>query len=108
MIAAGAVSAVPQGKATRVRSGSLDAWLCHDAAGYYALDNYCPHRGCAVSFQSNSSFYCPCHGATFDFNGARTNRVSPAPMDHLALCVDSAGNAYVDPNATVDATTRAS
>jgi nitrite reductase/ring-hydroxylating ferredoxin subunit len=106
MVSAGAASAVAVGKAKRIRSGQLDAWLCQDAMGYYALDNYCPHRGCTVSFQSSGSFYCGCHGATFNFNGVQTNRVSPAPMDHLAMCIDTSGNAYIDPNNTVDASTR--
>ncbi len=106
MVAAGATSAVAVGKAKRIRSGNLDAWLCQDSAGFYALDNYCPHRGCAVNFESAGSFSCPCHGATFNFNGVQTNRESPRPMDHLSMCVDSSGNAFIDPNTTVAATVR--
>jgi Rieske Fe-S protein len=70
--------------------------------GFYALDNYCPHRGCAVSFQSSGGFSCPCHGWTFDFNGDG----SRGSMDHLAVCVDAMGNAGIDPNTTVSVSTR--
>ncbi len=106
MVAAGASSAVAVGKAKRITSGSLDAWLCQDSGGFYALDNYCPHRGCAVNFESSGSFSCPCHGATFNFNGVQTNRESPQPMDHLSVCIDSSSNVFIDPNTTVAATVR--
>ena|SRR5579859_4930180 len=106
LVAAGPASAVAVGKAKHVVSGQLDAWLCRDSQGWYAMDNYCPHRGCGVSFQSSGGFYCGCHGATFDYNGAQTNRVSPAPMDHLVMCVDASGNAFIDPNNTVSASQR--
>jgi nitrite reductase/ring-hydroxylating ferredoxin subunit len=107
MVSAGAASAVAVGTAKRIQSGNLDAWLCRDSGGYYALDNYCPHRGCSVSFVSSGSFRCPCHGATFNLDGVQTNRESPQPMDHLSLCIDSSGTAHIDPQKTVDPTTRA-
>jgi nitrite reductase/ring-hydroxylating ferredoxin subunit len=105
-VAAGLASDVLVGKAKRIRGTNLDAWLCHDANGWYAMDNYCPHRGCTVSFRTKGDFYCGCHGATFDFNGKQTNFVSSRPMDHLAMCIDSGGNAFIDPNNAVSASQR--
>ena len=55
-----------------------------------AFHSLCPHAGCAVQFgptknpKTNAEeelFYCPCHAAHFDLNGARIDAVSPSPRD---------------------------
>jgi Rieske Fe-S protein len=104
---AGLASAIAVGGAKRFLSGGNDVWVCHDSKGYYALANYCTHAGCSVSLQSNQSFYCRCHGATFAFDGGQPTSPAYQPLDHLALCIDSTGTIVVDANTVVSSSTRA-
>lgn len=107
-VSGGPASALPANSAKRIRSGGVDAWLCRDAQGLYALDNHCTHADRPMIFEGASQgFYCPAHGATFDFNGDHPTSPAPWPLDHFAVCVDSAGNVWIDGNQTVSASTRA-
>lgn len=82
-------------------------FVCRDAGGLYALTSICTHMGCDVGFVSASDgFHCPCHGSTYDFNGQVTNGPAPLPLSHFALCVDSAGEIFVDPQTVVPADQR--
>jgi Rieske Fe-S protein len=44
-----------------------------------ALSSYCTHRRCKLEAERDRSFYCPCHGSTFDPNGKVTE--GPARRD---------------------------
>lgn len=47
-----------------------------------AFQVICPHAGCTINFEADGQkFFCPCHGASFDLAGARTDAVSPSPRD---------------------------
>jgi len=35
----------------------------------FAISSYCTHRKCKLAAESDRSFYCPCHGSTFDPDG---------------------------------------
>jgi Rieske Fe-S protein len=48
-----------------------------------ALSAYCTHRKCKLRAESDHSFYCSCHGSTFDPNGRVT--AGPAKRDLAAL-----------------------
>src|SRR5579859_6409548 len=97
----GSASALAAGSARRIRNGGADVWICKDANGIYALDNHCTHAGQAVAFEGASSgFYCPAHGATYDFNGDNPTDPAPYPLDHLAVCIDS-DTVWIDPNTKV-------
>jgi Rieske Fe-S protein len=48
-----------------------------------ALSAYCTHRKCKLKAESDHSFYCNCHGSTFDPNGKVTE--GPAKRDLAAL-----------------------
>jgi Rieske Fe-S protein len=45
----------------------------------FALSSNCTHRKCKLSAERDHSFYCPCHGSTFDPNGHVTE--GPARVD---------------------------
>jgi len=45
----------------------------------FALSSYCTHRRCKLSGERDRSFYCPCHGSTFDPAGKVTE--GPATRD---------------------------
>ncbi len=41
----------------------------------------CPHKGCAVAFNSSSNqFICPCHGSVFARNGSLVSGVARGPL----------------------------
>ncbi len=44
-----------------------------------ALSSFCTHRHCKLEAEPDRSFYCPCHGSTFDQNGKVTE--GPATVD---------------------------
>ncbi|MCC6125608.1 MAG: Rieske (2Fe-2S) protein [Pirellulales bacterium] len=53
-----------------------------------ALQVVCPHAGCSIMFEpgeKSGKFFCPCHNASFDLAGVRTDRTSPSPRDMDAL-----------------------
>jgi nitrite reductase/ring-hydroxylating ferredoxin subunit len=81
-------------------------FVCRDAMGLFAMTAICTHQGCPTLFRSNQTFFCPCHGSRFDFVGNVLMGPAAAPLDHLALCIDGAGNMTVDYNTTVDPSTR--
>ncbi len=44
----------------------------------------CPHAGCIVGYQptpEGGKFFCPCHEASFDLTGRRTDKKSHSPRD---------------------------
>jgi menaquinol-cytochrome c reductase iron-sulfur subunit len=56
-----------------------------------ALQVVCPHAGCSINFESSASggkFLCPCHRASFDLAGNRTDEVSPSPRNMDTLDVE--------------------
>ena len=59
-----------------------------------AFQVVCPHAGCAVTYQATDAggkFFCPCHIASFDLDGQRTDTVSPSPRDMDTLAVEIRG-----------------
>ena len=56
-----------------------------------ALQVICPHAGCSINFEGNAKegkFFCPCHAASFDLVGKRTDQTSPSPRDMDSLEVE--------------------
>lgn len=56
-----------------------------------ALQVICPHAGCSISYESTPQggrFFCPCHAASFDLDGRRTDPSSFSPRDMDTLEVE--------------------
>ena len=85
---------------TPVVADRVDAWnrfpaeaigavfLRRTDKGVEALQVICPHAGCSINYDVPAKkFFCPCHAASFDLNGARTDATSPSPrnMDSLEV-----------------------
>ncbi len=75
--------------------------------GVAAFQTVCPHAGCRVKVgatknpatgETETLFYCPCHGDVFYLNGDRVlpeNSKSARSLDSLEARVDEAGKVYV-------------
>ena len=77
-------------------------WLVRQPEGapepVLALSGECPHLSCPVNLAPDrQSFLCPCHQASFRFDGRTTNTVSPRAMDSLEVRL----SAEADPEVAV-------
>lgn len=75
--------------------------------GVAAFQTVCPHAGCRIkvgatknplSGETETLFYCPCHGDVFDLSGERIvpeNSKSARSMDSLEARVDESGKVFV-------------
>ena len=61
-------------------------FIVRRGAACFALSAICTHRKCKLEAEPDKTFYCPCHGSTFDRDGKVT--AGPARRD---LPVFSAG-----------------
>lgn len=58
-----------------------------------ALSSYCTHRKCKLTAETDHSFYCPCHGSTFDPGGKVTE--GPAKKDLPVLVTSANANSHL-------------
>jgi len=65
-----------------------------------ALSSFCTHRRCKLTAEPDRSFYCPCHGSTFDPNGKVTAGPARRDLPILPVITDETGQLLVTvPNA---------
>ena len=60
-----------------------------------ALSAICTHRRCKLQAEPNHSFYCKCHGSTFDPNGNATRGPAKRPLPELSTTVNEKGELVV-------------
>ena len=54
--------------------------------GYNALSLVCTHAGCTVSYNNSlHEFICPCHGGTFNINGAVIGGPPPSALTQYTV-----------------------
>ncbi len=61
----------------------------------FALSAICTHRRCKLEVERDRSFYCPCHGSTFDPNGRVTHGPARRDLTELAVSANDAGHLIV-------------
>jgi len=67
-----------------VKIGSV--WVRRDGDQLRAYSTVCPHLGCGVDFETDTSkFRCPCHQSVFAIDGKAETGPSPRGMDELEL-----------------------
>jgi Rieske Fe-S protein len=97
-----------------VKSG-LQIFVCHDAAGFYAMSDLCTHAGNHIlnngTFNTANlanGFRCNYHGSTFDGNGLRSGGPAPAGsyLFHYLVTIDGSGELYIDQTKLVEPSCR--
>ncbi len=80
-------------------------FVVRDSGGLYALTARCTHQGVTVE-DSSGEFFCPAHGATFDYDGNVTNGPAFTNLVHYEMCTMSNGHVGVVKSTTVSQSTR--
>jgi Rieske Fe-S protein len=102
-----AVTDVQPMTAMKIMLPAQDLWLCRDLKGIYAMSAECTHLGCDADFvDPQHGFSCPCHGATFAFDGQSPTSPAPSPLQHFLVCATVSGILVVDLDQPVDPCTR--
>jgi Rieske Fe-S protein len=60
-----------------------------------ALSSYCTHRRCKLTAEPDRSFYCECHGSTFDPGGKVTEGPATRSLPVLPASTDAGGHLIV-------------
>jgi len=60
-----------------------------------ALSSFCTHRRCKLAAEADRSFYCPCHGSTFDPNGKVKEGPARRDLPALPVVTDEKGQLLV-------------
>ena len=61
----------------------------------FALSSICTHRTCKLDAESDRSFFCPCHGSTFDPSGKVTEGPARRDLPLLPLVTNENGQLLV-------------
>jgi nitrite reductase/ring-hydroxylating ferredoxin subunit len=99
----GAASTFTNNNPVYFSSGNF--FVVRDSGGLYALTARCTHQGVTVEVNSGE-FFCPAHGATFDFNGTVTGSPAFTNLVHYEMCTLANGHVGVVKSQTVSQSQR--
>jgi Rieske Fe-S protein len=60
-----------------------------------ALSSYCTHRKCKLVAEPDRSFYCKCHGSTFDPQGRVTKGPARRDLPSFTIATAAGGHLFV-------------
>ena len=90
-VTVGRVEDVPEGRGATVElKGGRELALFHAGGSFYAVENFCPHRGAPLADGNlcGTAVSCDWHGWLFDLRtGACLNRAS-APVETYEVVID--------------------
>jgi Rieske Fe-S protein len=78
-----------------VRFRNLGFFVVRKEDKLFALSAFCTHRRCKLSAEKDRTFYCPCHGSTFNGLGHVTTGPAKRDLPVLATTVDDHGDLLV-------------
>jgi len=61
----------------------------------FALSSICTHRSCKLNAESDHTFYCKCHGSTFDPGGKVTEGPATQSLPVLPTLIDPDGRLQI-------------
>lgn len=70
-------------------------FLVREGDKLFALSSICTHRKCALTARPDHSFYCKCHGSTFDPSGHVTKGPAKRDLPRLPVMTDDRGQVLV-------------
>jgi len=70
-------------------------FLIRHGSQLIAVSSYCTHRHCKLDAEQDRTFYCPCHGSTFDPSGKVTEGPAKRDLPIFATATDSRGHVMV-------------
>ena len=106
---------VPLGK-QRVDAGPIDNYTADSVysafrdRGFFlirsggklrALSSICTHRACTLTPEPDRSFFCKCHGSTFDPDGHVTKGPARRDLPVYQVTTDDQGHVIVGPSMAV-------
>ncbi|MEP6670751.1 MAG: Rieske 2Fe-2S domain-containing protein [Chthoniobacter sp.] len=74
---------------------ALGFFLVRRGSQFTALSSLCTHRHCKLDAEADHTFYCPCHGSTFDPTGKVTEGPAKRPLPVFATSTDARGHLLV-------------
>ena len=77
------------------RYRDLGFFLVRRGAKLFALSSICTHRQCKLDAETDKTFYCPCHGSTFDADGHVTEGPARRDLPLFEISTDAEGNLVV-------------
>jgi nitrite reductase/ring-hydroxylating ferredoxin subunit len=77
--------------------------VCRDSNGLYAMLASC-RNSCRPAVM-DAGIDCPCHGPDYDYDGLSDDSTFAA-LTHVAICVDSVGEVWVNASVVVPASQR--
>jgi cytochrome b6-f complex iron-sulfur subunit len=93
----GRVEDIPVGGVLNIPKRKI--FVARNKKGCFAMSSVCTHLGCMVQHQAavnaKETFFCPCHGSRFDYEGNVVGGPAPRPLDRVALEIDG-GELVVD------------
>ncbi len=94
VVNAGAVSDyAADGLYTRFRDQGF--FVIRQGGQLFALSSICTHRTCKLDAESDRSFFCPCHGSTFDAEGKVTEGPARRDLPTLSSITNENGQLLV-------------
>lgn len=77
------------------RYRDLGFFLVRRGANLFALSSICTHRKCKLDAEADKTFYCPCHGSTFDADGKVTEGPARRDLPVFEISTDENGSLLV-------------
>jgi len=77
------------------RYRDLGFFIVRRGADLFALSAICTHRNCKLDAEADKTFYCPCHGSTFDANGKVTEGPARRALPAFELSTNEKGELLV-------------
>jgi len=70
-------------------------FIVRKGASLFALSAICTHRHCKLEAEADKTFYCPCHGSTFDPEGKVTEGPARRNLPVFKISAGEDGNLLV-------------